>query len=279
MTVLWDKSFMLKDIKSRKIFKAVIIIIIFVFLIIINPYNLFNKVRGVFFGATYPIQKVFSVSANKIYSFGDAISSIGKFKEENEYLIKENLRLKSENIKLGDIEKENSELREQLGLLPREDYDLLASSIIGKDLYKGNNWMMIDKGSKDGLEKGMPVIVSEGVLVGKIEEVFYTNSRVVPITSPSSSINAVTSETGAIGVVNGKYGLGVVLDMVLQTDYLKLGDEVITSEISQNMPRGLLIGKIEEISTSEGDLFQKATLSSPVDFYKIRHVFVIKSQK
>lgn len=270
---------MLRDIKSRKIFKTVIIIAFFVFLIIINPYNFFNKVRGVFFGATYPLQKAFSISANKMHSFGDAVSSIGRFKKENEFLIKENLRLKSENIELKDIAKENDELRSQLGLLPREKFDLLASSVIGRDLYKGNNWMIIDKGSKDGVVKNMPVIVSDGVLVGKIEEVFYAQSRVVPITSPTSNINAVTSETGAIGAVSGKYGLGIVLDMVLQTDYLKLGDSVITSEISQNIPRGLLIGSIEEIYPAEGHLFQRATLSSPVDLFKLRHVFVIKNEK
>jgi len=270
---------MIKDIKSRKIFKTVLIVAFFVFLIIINPYNFFNKVRGVFFGATYPLQKVFSISANKIHSFSEAVASIGKFKEENEYLIKENLRLRSENIELKDIAKENDDLRSQLNLLPREDFDLVSSSVIGRDLHKGNNWMIIDKGSKDGIEKDMPVIVSDGVLVGKIKEVFYTESRIVPITSPNSNVNAVTSETGAIGVVSGKYGLGIILDMVLQTDYLKVGDNVITSEISQDIPRGLLIGTIEEIYPAEGHLFQRATLSSSVDFFKLRLVFVIKNER
>lgn len=270
---------MLRDIKSRKIFKTVIIIAFFILLIIINPYNTFNKVRGVFFGITYPLQKGFAVSANKIYSFGEAISSIGKFKEENEYLIKENIRLRAEITELKDIRRENEELRNQLNLLPREKFDLLAATVIGRDLYKGNTWMIIDKGSKDGIEKDMPIIVSDGVLIGKIEEVFYAESRVVPITSPNSNVNAVTNETGAIGVVNGKYGLGIVLDMVLQTDYLKLGDDVITSEISQSIPRGLLIGKIEEIYPAEDYLFQRATLSSPVDLFKLRHVFIIKNEK
>ncbi len=270
---------MLKDIKSRKIFKTVIIIAFFVILIILNPYNFFNKVRGVFFGVTYPLQKGFSVSANKIYSFKEAISSIGKFKEENEYLIKENIRLRAELARLSDINKENDELRNQLNLLPREKFDLLAANVAGRDLYKGNAWMIIDKGSKDGVEKDMSVIVSDGVLVGKIEEVFYNQSRIVPITSPTSNINAVTIDTGAIGVVNGKYGLGITLDMVLQTDYLKLGDSVITSEISQNTPRGLLIGTIEEIYPAEDYLFQRATLSSPVDLSKLRHVFIIKNEK
>ncbi|MFA5615006.1 MAG: rod shape-determining protein MreC, partial [Methanoculleus sp.] len=86
-------------------------------------------------------------------------------------------------------------------------------------------------------------------------------------------------ETGSIGVVSGKYGLGMILDMVLQTDYLKIGDDVITSEISQNIPRGLLIGKIKEVYPSGGYLFQQAVISSPVDFSKMRFVFVIRNEK
>ena len=270
---------MLKDIKQRKIFKTIVIIIFFIFLIIINPYNLFNKTRSVFFTLTYPLQKSFSVLANKTYSFVDAIGSIGKFKEENEYLIKENLRLRSESAKLADIAHENDELRKQLDLLPRDKFDMISANILARDLYKGNNWIVIDKGEKDGIKKDMAVVVYEGVFVGKVEEVFYDHSRIIPITSPNINVNASTVETGAIGSVNGRYGLGIILDMVLQTDYLKVGDNVITSEISQNIPQGLLIGKIEEIYPSEGYLFQRAMLVSPVDLFKLRLVFVIKNQK
>lgn len=267
---------MLKNIESRKIFKTAVIIVFFIFLIIINPYSFFNKIRGAFLGATYPLQKVFSVSADKVYSFSEAISSIGKFKGENEYLMRENLRLKSENIKSEDVIRENDDLRKQLDLLPREKFKLTVSNIIGRDLRKGNSWIIIDKGSKDGIEKDMPVIVSDGVLIGKIEDVFYAHSRVTPIISPTSNINAATVETGAIGTVNGKYGLGIILDMVLQTDYLKVGDSVITSEISQSIPRGLLIGTIRDVYPSEGHLFQRAIISSPIDFFKLRFVSVIK---
>lgn len=270
---------MLKNIKSRKIFKTVIIIIFFALLVALNPYNFFSKFRGVVFNITYPLQKIFSISANKIYSFGDAISSVGEFKKENEYLMKENQRLRSENTKLKDVAKENDTLRRQLELAPRDDFDLLASSVIGRDLQNGNNWIIIDRGGKDGVKEEMPVIVSDGILVGKVKEVFYGESKVIPITSPSSSINAATIETGAVGVVSGEYGLGMTLDMVLQTDYLKLGDDVVSSEISQSIPKGLLIGTIKEVYPSESHLFQRASIDSPVDLFKQRLVFVIKNKK
>ena len=270
---------MLKKIKGRKIFKTALVVFLFVFIIAINPYNIFNKTRAVIFTFTYPVQKSFSTMANKTYAFVETIGSIGDFKRENEYLMKENLRLRSEIAKLKDVARENEELRKQLEILPKEKFDMVASSVTARDIYRGNNWIVIDKGEKDGIKKDMAVVVADGVFVGKIEEVFYAHSRIIPITSPNINVNATTVETGAIGVVNGKYGLGILLDMVLQTDYLKVGDQIVTSEISQHIPRGLLIGKIEEIYPSEGYLFQRATVISPIDLSKLRMVFVIKNEK
>lgn len=154
---------------------------------------------------------------------------------------------------------------------------MTSANVIGRYIYNDNNWVLIDRGERDDLRKGMPVIVSEGVLVGRVEEVFYSSAKVVFISNPVINTNVETLETGAVGIIKGNYGLGLVLDSVLQTDNLKVGDKVVTSDISQNIPQGLLIGEIKEISPIKNDLFQKAIVSSPVDFLKLRFVFIIKN--
>ncbi len=267
---MFKKNFSSKIIKVGFIFVMVILVMVW------NPRSVFDGLGNVFFTATYPIQKIFSSSANKISFFAKTISSIGKLKSENEKLLYENISLKSDNAKLKDVSKENDILRNEIELLPKEKFDLTAVHIIGRDFYENNDWLLVDKGERDGLRKGMPVIVGKGVLIGRISQVFPYNAKIVTITNPESNINATTVETGAMGIVKSKYGLGVILDMVLQTDYLKVGDDVITSEISQNIPRGLLIGKIKEIHLSEDKLFQTAIISMPIDFSKLRFVFVIK---
>ena len=264
-------------ITSKKIFKVIVVCVIAFLLMWWNPYNFFSGMRGFFIGITLPVQKTFAISANKINSFGEALSSIGKIKKENKYLIEENLRLKAEGVKLADVIKENDDLRHQLNILPRDKFNLESAHIIGRDNYDDNSWVLIDKGERNGLAKGMSVIVSEGVLVGKIQEVFQSTAKVVFITDKLMNVNVETVETGAIGVVKGTYGLGLTMDLVLQTDSLKVGDRVITSDISQNIPRGLLVGVIKEIDPTKNDLFQKAIISPPVDFSKLRFVSVIKN--
>ncbi len=252
------------------------VLMLVVLLIVWNPNFISHKVRNVFFVVTYPAQRILTISAEKIGGFGEMISSVGNLKKENERLLLENVKLQAEVAKLRDVAGENEYLRKELELSPRDKFNLITSRVVGKDLY-GNNWILIDKGKKDGIETGMPVVAEGGVLVGKVAEVFAYNAKVFLITNPQSKINAVTSETGAIGIVKSMYGLGMVLDMVLQTDYLKVGDTVITSDLGKKMPRGLLIGKIEEIQTSDDRLFQRAVLSLPVDLSKLHFVSVIKN--
>lgn len=242
-----------------------------------NPYNFFSGMQSFFISITLPMQKTFALGANKVNSFGEAISSIGKLKKENKYLIEENLRLKTEGVKFADIMKENNDLRNQLNILPRDKFNLEAAHIIGRDSYDNNSWVLIDKGEKNGIEKGMSAIVSDGVLVGKVQEVFNSSAKVIFITDKSMNVNVEAVETGAIGVVKGAYGLGLTMDLVLQTDNLKVGDKVVTSDISQNIPRGLLVGEIKEVDPTKNDLFQKAIIAPPVDFSKLRFIFVIKN--
>jgi rod shape-determining protein MreC len=262
---------------SRKIFKVIIICLLSLILIVWNPQNIFGGAKGFFFMVTSPVEKSFSSLANKVSFAGETFTSIGKIKKENEFLIEENLTLKTERVNLKDANNENEILRNQLNILPREKFDLESASIIGRNIYNNTDWVMINKGSRDGIEKGMSVIVSDGVLVGKVDEVFNSTSKVIFITNSSININVETLETGAAGTVRGNYGLGLVMDLVLQTDHLNVGDDVITSDISQNITRGLLVGKIKEVYPANNDLFQKAILVSPVDFFKLRFVFVIKN--
>lgn len=263
-------------ITSKKIFKVMLVCGIALLIIWWNPSGFFNGMRNFFVGITLPIQRTFSNSANKISSFSEAISLIGKIKKENKYLIEENLKLKTEIVNLADVTKENNDLRNQLNILPREKFNLEAAHIIGRDNYDNNSWVLVDKGEKNGIKKGMTVIVSEGILVGKVQEVFDRTAKIIFITDKTMSVNVETVETGAIGVIKGTYGLGLTMDLVLQTDNLKNGDKVITSDISQNIPRGLLVGEIKEIDPTKNDLFQKAIIAPPIDFYKLRFVFIIK---
>lgn len=205
------------------------------------------------------------------------IASIGSLKKENEKLLKENSRLKSSLAKLSDIENENENLRKELDLNPRiKEYEMEAALIIGKDIGGFPELVYIDKGYDDGIQKDDPVLVEKGILIGQIKEVFKHQSEVELILSQKKNFNAEIEENSEKGIVHGEYGTSVVMDMIPQTVEIKKGDTIITSGLSEKIPRGILIGYIEETTPSADQLFQKASLNLPVDLNKARVVWIIK---
>lgn len=269
----------MKNFSSTKLFKVLVTIVIFGFLIFLNPYNVFRPIRNAFIVLASPFQKVGYILSFKTAAAKEFIFSIGELKKENERLTKDNLGYISENSRLHDVEKENDLLREQLNLLPREKFNLTASYVISQDTQGLGNWLEIDKGSNDGLKPEMPVIVSKGILIGKIQEVTSTTSKVLLLTNPKSSLNVMTAKSASKGILKGEYGLGVQMDMILQTDSVQPGDEVVTSGIGGNMPRGLFIGTIQDVHPSDDHLFQQANVSNPIQVAKLQTVFVVTEIK
>lgn len=251
----------------------------FALLVFLNPAGFFRPFRSGIKMLVSPFQKIAYLISLKAGLAEEFIFSIGQLKKENESLVRESLELKAENARLADIKRQNEILSEQLDLLPRQKFELENAYVISQDPRGFGNWMEISKGSQNGIQEGMPVIVSRGILVGKIEEVHLNSSKVLLATSPESVVGAMAAKSGTKGVVRGEYGLGIILDMVLQTDEIKTGDEIVTSGIGNNVPRGLLIGTAREVRLSPDQLYQQAVITSPVHFSKLEIVSVIKNTK
>lgn len=246
-------------------------------MIFFNPRGLFDPVRGFFLEATYPFQKTFFLMSRTFSGVFGFLGSIGDLKNENERLIRENSRLAADLAQFGDAKKENAMLREQMKLVPRQKFDLEAAFVIGQDPQRMSSWMMIDKGETDGIRKEMAVVANEGILVGKIADTTAHTARVVLLSDSASVINVLDSETDSKGILKGEFGLGIVMDMVSQQDPLNNGDMIITSGLGSSVPRGLLIGKIQEVRLAENKLFQQAIVSPRVKYSDLDIVYVIKN--
>lgn len=262
---------------QTKLFRALITFGVVWIVVAFSPAWLIAPVRTSLMTVALPFQKTFSVLAFEVSDTFRFFSSIGELKSENERLEKERLQYLAESAKFSDVSKENDELRRELGLIPRNKFSLKAAEVIGRDVSGLGNWLSINQGSLDGIEKGMPVIVDNGILVGKVVEVFPVNARVMLLSNPESVMNGIALDTEAKGIVKGEYGLGLLFGMVLQADTLKAGDTVVTSGLGGDMPKGLLIGTIQETRFSDDHLFQQASLISPVRFDRLRYVFVIEN--
>lgn len=270
---------MFRTLWKNKFGKLVIIIVGCAAVFFWNPRFVAFSFRTVFGVIAFPFQNVTAFVGYHAGQAGSFFSSIGTLKQENERLQAENIDLRSDNAHLADEARENESLRKELDLAPRDRFRLVAAEVIGRDNASSGGAILINRGSSSGIEKGMAVIVGKGVLIGRVEEVTPFSARVLLISDSGSAVSAIAGKTESRGVVRGEYGLGLVLDMVLQSDALFDGDEVITSGLGGDVPRGLFIGTVTSIESSADRLFQRATIAAPIHFDQVRFVSVIMNEK
>jgi rod shape-determining protein MreC len=244
-----------------------------------QPEGFSRTLRGVAHTLAWPFEKVFSSVAWRISDTGEFLSSIGTLKQDNERLRSENIRLKAENAHLTSLRGENEMLRTSVGLKIRERFDLLSAEVIGSGGEGQGGVILIDQGSMSGVRSGMYAVVGDGVFVGVVDEVFPFNAKVSVLTNSKSAFGGVTIENGTKGIVGGNRGLGMFFDLVLGKDALHEGDRIVTSGVGGTVPRGLLIGTVENVHESGDRLFQQASIISPVDLNGLRFVFLIKEDR
>jgi rod shape-determining protein MreC len=262
---------------QTKLFRAVLVLIPLVLCLMFQPRFILEPVRVVIATVAWPVQGILSTLAFELQDTVRFFTSIGDLKRENAHLVKENIRLTAENVRWQSVSQENDELRQELGLLPRDTYRLEAAEVIGRDAAGLGSWLTVDRGSSQGIAVGMPVIVYGGVLVGRVTEVFSNSARVMLLTHPESAVSGITVEGGAQGIVKGEYGLGLLFDMVLQDATLQPAHRVVTSGLGGELPKNLFIGTLQEARPSPDRLYKQIPIVSLISFDSLRYVFIIKN--
>ncbi len=209
---------------------------------------------------------------------------------------------------LEDLRAENEALQEQLdnqiienGILQQNSYELerlqelyeldantseytkIGARVISKE---AGNWFQsftIDKGSNDGLTVDMNVIAGTG-LVGIITKVGDNWATVTSIIDDSSNVSAMVVATGDNCIVSGDLTLmqdGVIRfeQLPIGETELAIGEELVTSYISDKYVQGITIGVITMIETDANGLTQSGYITTAVDFTQLQEVLVITEIK
>ena len=149
-----------------------------------------------------------------------------------------------------------------------------AASVIGRDPSPFLRYLIIDKGSNDGLRRGMPVVTDQG-LVGRVDAVINSAARVQLITDTSSAVNIRLEKAKKEAVLTGTVSGDLVLDLLPQDVTITPGDLVLTSGLSGGFPADLIIGQVLNTRKRDSDLFQQAVIQPVVDFSKLKIVLII----
>ena len=188
-------------------------------------------------------------------------------KSVNEQLVLENAKLKTLISK--------KETFDTIASVSPKKY--IAAMIINNSVAKRNNYVTLDKGAKHGVEKGMGVVTSNGV-VGIIKEVSENFSSVLSILHGKSKTSVVLKNSyyfGSIEWKGGNYQNAVVNDIPSHVE-LNIGDTIITSGYSSIYPAEIPIGTISEINTKPNKNFHKIEIKFLEDFKKLKYVYITK---
>ena len=273
-----------KNGKNRRLFLVILIIVIVLAVLFytikkdrsLNTFESFTK------DIVVEVQKIFY---QPIHGFSKMIEEFTSLKDVK----KENQILKSNVEKMEATETENIELKQEIERLKGElniehvltDYDYLNATVISRNSFYWYNMLTIDKGSHNGIKEGMVVINSTG-LIGKITNVSTFSSDVKLITTNDTnnkiSVTVTNGDTKLTGIINGydyKKGL-LTVEGISNTATVNNGDYVYTSGLGGVFPSGILIGRVEGITTDDYDLSKIINVKPSAKFDDINFVTVLK---
>lgn len=218
---------------------------------------------------TGPIQKSWSEFFHK-FNLG----------QENELLVQQNIALMREHDNMFTIKDDTvmSEMSktDSIHTTSVRLYDYSYANVIFANTNQGYNYIIIDKGSKDGIYRDMAVTSAKGV-VGVVKDVSENFASITTLLHPESRISAIVSPANQVGTVihEGTSHDIAYLENIPQHLEINIGDSVFTSGYSTIFPKQLLIGTVSEVRTGKNASFLTIKLKLATDFKKIHTVYLI----
>lgn len=158
----------------------------------------------------------------------------------------------------------------------RSNEEVLAADVISRETVSALRTILINRGSRDNVRKGMPVVTENG-LVGRVIGVQANAARVLLVNSEASFISGRLQLSRVEGTVNGLPGGTMRMSMLEQNAQITVGDLVLTSGLGGNLPPDHVIGQVTSIRQFESSVEQTAEIRSLIDFDRLEIVLVITS--
>jgi len=193
---------------------------------------------------------------------------------ENEALKREVDFLKNKLNSLNEYYLENLRLKEALSFKNKSTLKLIAARVIARS---ADNWSLnltIDKGSYDGIRRGMSVITYLG-LAGRVAETTGSTSKVMLLSDPNLGVSALVQRSRQEGLVSGTLGSNLIMKYLPAEADIRIDDTIISSGLDDAYPKGILIGRVVEIGREFSGLSRYALVRPAVNFSNIEEILVI----
>jgi len=205
--------------------------------------------------------------------WSDYIGLLG-VRDENKRLREELDKFKTSTIKYREAVATNVRLNKLLQVKDSLPSPTLTAQVIGRDPSLWFRTIIIDRGSSEGVAKGMPVVTVEGV-VGQIIDTSPNYSKVLLANDPNSAIDVVVQKNRIQGILKGKGAKKYDLLYVLKNADVEKGDAIVTAGLGDVFPKGLPVGSVSLVTKTRRGMFQKIEVQPAVDFSKLEFLLII----
>lgn len=188
------------------------------------------------------------------------------------------LRALTLEVELERLRAENARLREgrqQLDYLSAKGLDAVVAEVIGEEVAGRLTTLVVNRGARHGVRRGVPVLVREGVFIGKVVAVADGSSQVMLLSDPrSQTAGAIDGRERLLGVVTGELGLGLRMELVPKDSSVAVGDVVTSAGLERRIPRGLLIGHVAKLEPDTTGFFYRVLIQPPVSLAEVSVVSI-----
>jgi rod shape-determining protein MreC len=204
----------------------------------------FSFVESTLVDGLLPVFSVFTSFKNGLTSWWTHYIYLVETQQENERLRQKLGRLEQENIRLKETALTHERLVNLLHLKESPGTPVQVAEVVGKNSGPYLQILFINKGRKDGLVRGMPVVLPRGV-VGRVEKTAGRYSEVLLLNDPGFAVDCLAQRTRVRGILTGLPGeRHCQIKYVARTEDIKPGDIIMTSGLDQIFPKGMMLGRV-----------------------------------
>ncbi len=225
--------------------------------------------------ALYPLQAAALLPRDALFATADYVTTLSTLREENRRLREQQVRSAQQLQQTGQLMAENAYLRQLLDAAQRVQLKTVMSEILYDARDPFSRKVIIDRGARNGLLAGQPVIDELGV-VGQVTRTYPFTSEVTLLTDKDHAIPVQVLRSGVRGVAYGRGQTGELeLRFMASNADIQKGDVLTTSGIDGIYPAGLAVATVTSVDTKTSDAFARILCKPSAGVSRHRQLLVL----
>ena len=247
---------------TRDSLRFVFVLIVSLVLIVADfHYRCIDRLRLVFSILASPLHYASDYPVRLMHTGKALLLDKQVLMNENDSLHHQHLRLQARLQRFNSIRHENTELKGLLALSDLSGRRSMGARVLAIDTNSARQLLILNKGKRDRIFSGQPVLDEHGVM-GQVIDVGLMTSTVLLISDGMSAVPIRNNRTGETGILVGTNDVNrLSLIHLPKTSAITVGDLLVTSGLGRLYPEGYPVGRVDEVQNTPGDDFIKVHVS------------------